>query len=93
MGIYDGMRSEEHSKIVKRGLKRLTDQGVRLGPPNKATPVDIDLIIKMRRQGKPYTHIAYTVGLSVGLVHKLVRLFSDQVYNNKPYILLDLVYR
>lgn len=92
MGIYDGMRSEEHSKIVKRGLKRLKERGIELGPPKKATPIDIDLIIKLRRQGKPYTYIASNVGLSVGLVHKLVKLFHKQIILRENYLLVDLIY-
>lgn len=92
MGIYDGMRTEEHSKIVKQGLKRLTDRGIELGPPKKASPTDIDLIIKLRRQSKPYAYIASNVGLSVGLVHKLSKLFHKQIIFRENYLLVDLIY-
>jgi len=92
MDIYNGMRSEEHSKIVRQGLKRLTDRGIELGPPKKATPIDVDMIIKLRRQGKPYAYIANNVGLSVGLVHKLVKIFHNQIILRHNYLLIDLIY-
>lgn len=90
--IYDGMRSKEHSDKVKKSLRIMKKQGYKLGPPLKATAIDIDLIIRLRRQGKAISYIASKVGLSVGLTHKLIHRFKCYILTNQSYSLMDLWY-
>jgi len=57
---------------VKSGLEAAKKRGVKLGAPKKATPKKIAHILSLRQQGQNYQCVAKEVGLSVGLVHKIV---------------------
>lgn len=90
--IYDGLRSIEHSDNIKKALSKLKKRGIALGPPCKATPKDIDMIIKLRRGKNSIAYIANEVGLSVGLVHKLIHRFEEYIKPNARYTMADLYY-
>jgi DNA invertase Pin-like site-specific DNA recombinase len=92
MDIYAGMRSEEHGDRIKASLKARRKKGYRLGPPIKATPIDIDMIIKLRIAKHSIAYIAKQVGLSVGLTHMLIHIFKDYILLRQPHTLNDLHY-
>lgn len=57
---------------VKAGLEAARKRGVKLGAPSKINPQIIELIKKLRQQGKTIRQISKEVKLSLGLVHKVI---------------------
>lgn len=55
--------------LIREGIKRRRDKGLRFGAPCKVTVMIEARIMELRRQGTSFQSIAKALGLSVGTVH------------------------
>ena len=67
-GIYEGMRSKEHSDRIKKGLAEARRQGKRLGRPKLV--IDISKVIELTNSGLGIRKIAKELGCSHGVVRR-----------------------
>lgn len=66
---------------VKAGLDAAKKRGVKLGAPVKVDQDKLDEAIRLRAAGNSYKKIAKEIGLSVGSVHKMLKL-AENVINS-----------
>jgi hypothetical protein len=55
--------------LIKGGLERARDQGVRLGPPVKLSLEVMEQVMVLRGEGLSMRRVAKRLGISVGSVH------------------------
>jgi DNA invertase Pin-like site-specific DNA recombinase len=64
---------------VKAGLDAARRRGVKLGAPAKISDEKQLRALELKAQGQSYKAIANTLGLSVGSVHKMIKLAEQEV--------------
>lgn len=67
---------------VKAGLDAARKRGVKLGPPTKIDAQMHDRALALRKQGKTFKQIATEMKISVGSVHKLIKLSVAETAEN-----------
>lgn len=74
---------EYTSHITKIGLKKLKDQGIKLGTPSTITTEKISKIFDLRSQGLSYDQIVKITGVSKGSISRILNHKIDQNEENK----------
>ena len=59
-------------ELIKQGLKRAKQRGVRLGAP-RISDSKVQQIVNLRKAGRSYKDIARLVGVSVGTAHAIAQ--------------------
>ena len=62
----------QHTELIKEGQKKAREKGVKFGRPSRITPILIDQVKEMRRNGIGIRRIAKNIGGGVGTVYKCI---------------------
>ena len=76
IGVFSEFEREMISERVKMGLKRVKEKGVKLG---RKTVINGELVNKVneyRDSGLSMRQISYEMGVSVGIVHKILQNYN-----------------
>jgi len=65
-------QKNQQGEMIKEGQKRARENGVKFGRPSKITPILIDQVKEMRRNGVGIKRIAKNTELGIGTVYKLL---------------------
>lgn len=61
------------SGMIKKGMERAVERGVRLGPPIKVTSQHLTDALALLEKGMSYERISKKLKISVGAIHKIVK--------------------
>ena len=79
IGVFSEFEREMISERVKMGLKRVKEKGVKLG---RKTVINGELVNKVneyRDSGLSMRQISYEMGVSVGIVHKILQTITKSI--------------
>ena len=65
-------QKNQQGEMIKEGQKRARENGIKFGRPSKITPILIDQVREMRRNGVGIKRIAKNTELGIGTVYKLL---------------------
>lgn len=65
-------QKHEHNKLVREGLKKAKENGIKLGRPSNVLFDTKEKVVEMRNQGKSIHHIAKTLKIGVGTTQKIL---------------------
>lgn len=71
-GKIHGLGFQNHRELVKLGIQRARENGIRIGNQIVLSPEKCREVVRLRSEGLSVRQIARKVGLSVGSVHKLI---------------------